>query len=142
MKRFFFHLSGPAGIERDEEGIVCDNVEHAYLRACEALPDMAAEMLRARKDPMAHSFLIANSRNQTLMTVPFDETVMHTRSARCVSREVGPLRSLRETDARILRQRSLVSRLESRGQDAQLARKLLATLEEVRITQRRAVLQR
>lgn len=134
MKRFYFRLDGPDGVEPDEDGILCADVEHAYLEACHALPDIAAEILRARKDPMHYSFRIESEDRTLLMTVPFDEMVVHLRkpAVAVLDTEAEDQRlrdGLREGAARVYRQREIVAKLHARGHDTTLANEVLATLE-------------
>jgi hypothetical protein len=55
--------------------MLCEGPELAYLHACRAIPDIAAEMLRRRKDPMSCSFVIENISGDEMFRVPFDEVV-------------------------------------------------------------------
>jgi hypothetical protein len=45
-------------MQRDDIGLPCEAPELAYLHACRAIPELAAAVLRARKDPMRCRFLI------------------------------------------------------------------------------------
>lgn len=140
MKRFYFHLAGDGRVERDEEGIPCVDLEHAYLEACGALPDVAAEILRSRKDPMSFSFLVENEDHVPLLTIPFDELIAGHRRAPSALRADQPPPALRGTsdlqsaladgDARIARQRDVVARLLARGLDTALANRILEMFEE------------
>jgi hypothetical protein len=78
MRKFFIHLEVDGTLQRDEKGIFCEAPELAYLHACCAIPDVAAEMLRHRRDPMACRFVIENERGEEMFEVPFDEVVRET----------------------------------------------------------------
>ncbi len=75
MRRFFIHLDMDGTLTRDVIGIPLEAPELAYLRACRAIPDLAAEMLRARKDPMRCRFLIENDKGEEMFEVPFSEVI-------------------------------------------------------------------
>lgn len=75
MHRFFIHLLNQDGQLRDEIGMLFEAPELAYLHACRAIPDVAAEMLRARKDPMDCRFLIENAKGEEMFMVPFSEVI-------------------------------------------------------------------
>ncbi|WP_425543191.1 DUF6894 family protein, partial [Methylorubrum aminovorans] len=44
MPIFFFDVRCPMGLEPDETGLEFANAEVAYLKACEAIPDLTAEL--------------------------------------------------------------------------------------------------
>ena len=75
MAKFFIHLEVDGVMRRDAVGIRCEGPELAYLQACRAIPDLAAQMLRHRRDPMACRFLIENEKGEEMFDVPFDEVV-------------------------------------------------------------------
>jgi hypothetical protein len=75
MRKFYIHLEVDGAIQRDEAGIFCEAPELAYLHACRAIPDVAAEMLRHRKDPMSCRFVIENATGEEMFAVPFDEVI-------------------------------------------------------------------
>jgi hypothetical protein len=117
---FFFHLRTAAGVERDEVGLGLDSLEAAYLSVCETIPAAAAEMLRARQDPMASAYLIHDEAGRLLIEVPFAEVV-----ARTTAKPVGtvppaarPASDRRDSSAALPASRS-------RPDDRDAARRLL-----------------
>ncbi|GJE41504.1 DUF6894 family protein [Methylobacterium soli] len=82
MPRFHFHLQTPDGREQDEDGLKIADLETAYLDACRAIPDMAADMIRRGQQPMRFAFEIADAGGQILMEVPFSEILDKTRRPR------------------------------------------------------------
>jgi hypothetical protein len=72
---FFFHLRTAEGVERDEVGLSLESLDSAYLSACDTIPAAAAELLRARQDPMACAYLIHDEAGRLLIEVPFAELV-------------------------------------------------------------------
>lgn len=146
MKRFYFHLKGPDGVETDQDGILCSDLERAYLEACRSLPHIAADIMRARKDPMLYAFTIENEDHVELLTVPFDELVAGHHQERSIQSleateadEQRWKKQLRASAARVRRQREIVAILHSRGRDTALATNLLITLEEAQWAQRRFI---
>lgn len=75
MRQFYFHLHGPAGCERDDLGVMCEGAEAAYLHACRAIPDLAADLLRERRNPMHCAFEITDANGRTILDVPFAEVL-------------------------------------------------------------------
>ncbi|GJE46595.1 DUF6894 family protein [Methylobacterium soli] len=75
MPHFHFHLQTPDGWEQDEDGLEIVNLETAYLNACRAIPDMAADMIRRGQQPMRFAFEIADAGGLVLMEVPFSEVL-------------------------------------------------------------------
>lgn len=73
MVRFYFHLRTEEIVEVDEIGLECRDVHGAYLEACRAIPDLAAQFLTLGRDPIGFRFEIAAEDGVTLMKVPFDE---------------------------------------------------------------------
>ena len=73
MTRYFFHLRSLNGVERDQVGLLFKDLEHAYLAACDSLPEIAMEILHSGSNPMEFSFDLENARGDALMTVPFTE---------------------------------------------------------------------
>ncbi|MER2266823.1 DUF6894 family protein [Methylobacterium oxalidis] len=72
---FYFHLRTAQGLERDEVGLTCPNLEAAYLDACSSIPMLMAELVDRGHDPSACSFEITDWADQFLMEVPFLERV-------------------------------------------------------------------
>jgi hypothetical protein len=75
MPRFFFHLRSQDGLSADETGTDFPCLEEAYLGTCDAILEMAVEMLRARQNPTKDAFEIADDRGNVLMEVPFSEVL-------------------------------------------------------------------
>ena len=75
MPHFYFHLRTPAGWERDQDGLDFIGLEAAYLDACRTIPDMAADLVRRKHDPLPYGFEIADEAGQLLMEVPFSEVL-------------------------------------------------------------------
>jgi hypothetical protein len=133
VRTFYFHLKSPDALERDDEGVECEDIEQAYLRVCEAIPDVAAEILRNRKDPMRFSFLIANQHGQLLMTVPFTELVRE-HSVPSEKEENGlemARRHVRQGMERLRRQGDLVKRLRAAGIETKESESLYQLFEEL-----------
>src|SRR4051812_2418031 len=75
MSFYYFHLRTADGLERDEIGLLCPNLEAAYLDACGAIPPLLAELARGGHDPSRCAFEITDTADQLLMEVPFLERV-------------------------------------------------------------------
>ena len=73
MPHFYFHLRTPAGWERDDTGLDFVGLEAAYLEACLTIPDMGADLVKRRRNPLPYTFEIADEAGQLLMEVPFSE---------------------------------------------------------------------
>ena len=78
MQHFFLHFRTPVEIHRDDEGSTFASLEDAFVEACDAIPDIAAELWRSasrsrRDDPLACTFEIADVQGRLLMEVPFLE---------------------------------------------------------------------
>ncbi|WP_336490632.1 DUF6894 family protein [Methylobacterium nigriterrae] len=75
MTLYHFHLRTAHGLERDEAGLLCPNLEAAYLDACASIPKLAAELIEQGHDPSACSFEICDRHDLLLMEIPFLERV-------------------------------------------------------------------
>lgn len=73
MPLYYFHLRTPGGLEPDEEGVDCPDLETAYLEACRTIPSMAADLVRRGLSPMQHAFAITDAQGAPLLEVPFAE---------------------------------------------------------------------
>ena len=80
----------------DPLGLECADVHDAYLEACRAIPDLAADFIARGRDPADLMIEIAPQDGPVVMEVPFDE-VLNLRSGRS-SRLILP-RSRRATVA-------------------------------------------
>ncbi|WP_444980403.1 DUF6894 family protein, partial [Methylobacterium soli] len=67
MTLYHFHLRTADGLERDETGMICPDLETAYLDACRAIPALMAEMVLKGHDPAACAFEIRDGTDQLLM---------------------------------------------------------------------------
>ena len=107
MPLFFFHLRTPEGLEPDQDGLVMADLETAYLQACAAIPDMAAEFMQTGQNPLPYGFVIADAVGETLMEVPFAERMrssrppvrskQHDRARRLSSEIAEAINAARET---------------------------------------------
>lgn len=75
MPRFYFHLRGPEGLDRDDVGLELASVEAAYLGACQAVPGMSADLVYEAENPIRYGFEIAGESGTVLMEVPFAEVL-------------------------------------------------------------------
>ena len=75
VRDFYFHLQTPEGLEPADFAVWCEGPEAAFVEACRAIPDIAAEMRRQGRDPMECRFLIHNGRGEEMFTVPFAELI-------------------------------------------------------------------
>lgn len=75
MPLFYFHVRGPAGLDRDQIGLDLDGVEAAYLEAYASVLGMAAEMLSQKVSPFRYAFEIMDAGGTLLMEVPFSEVL-------------------------------------------------------------------
>jgi hypothetical protein len=82
MARYHFHLRTAGGLERDETGLNCPNLEAAYLDACRAIPSLMAELAHKGHDPGRCAFEIHDRADRFLMEVPFLERVIRGPGAR------------------------------------------------------------
>ncbi len=76
MPIYFFHLRGPAGLERDESGIDFPNIEAAFLDAYRTIPALSAELIGDGLDPFRYAFEIADGDGNPLLEVPFSEPII------------------------------------------------------------------
>jgi len=73
MPHFYFHLRTPASWERDDMGLDFVGLEAAYLDAYRTIPEMAADLVRRKRDPLRYAFEITDEAGQLLIEVPFSE---------------------------------------------------------------------
>jgi hypothetical protein len=78
VRDFYFHLQTPEGLEPADFAVWCEGPEEAFMEACRAIPDIAAEMLRDGIDPMDCRFLIHNAKGDEMFIVPFAELIRAT----------------------------------------------------------------
>lgn len=71
MRLFFFHIKTNDQLQRDEIGMRCESPEKAYREGYEAIPELAAELLRDGIDPMACELIVEDEAHQRLFTIPF-----------------------------------------------------------------------
>jgi hypothetical protein len=75
VRDFYFHLQTPEGLEPADFAVWCEGPEDAFVEACRAIPDIAAEMEREGRDPMECQFLIHNGKGAEMFMVPFSELI-------------------------------------------------------------------
>ncbi|GJE49964.1 hypothetical protein GOFOIKOB_3005 [Methylobacterium tardum] len=75
MPRFYFHLRGPNGLERDYTGLEFASIEAAYLEAYRTVPGLGADLAAQRMDPARYVFEITDPAGRLLMEVPFTEVL-------------------------------------------------------------------
>jgi hypothetical protein len=74
VRDFYFHLRTPEGLEPADFAVWCEGPEGAFVEACRAIPDIAAEMVRDGRDPMECQFLIHNGKGDEMFMVGFLDT--------------------------------------------------------------------
>ncbi len=94
MSRFFFHLCGPAGFSRDEEGIEFATLEEAYLDLWKAAVEMSVDALRQHRDPSRDRFELWDEEGRFLLDLPFSEVIKAGAS--------GPRPPMRDLQSRLL----------------------------------------
>jgi hypothetical protein len=90
MPLFRFHLRSLAGLEHDDIGLECPDLETAYLEACHTIPEMAVDLVRKGVNPMSHAFEITDAAGQVLLKVPFAERLRDGRPPRRPKRPQRP----------------------------------------------------
>ena len=75
MPVYFFHLRGPAGLDRDETGVDFADLDAAYLDAYRTVPTLSAELIRNGSDPFKYAFEIEDGDGTLLLNLPFTETL-------------------------------------------------------------------
>ena len=113
MPRFFFDLSTPGGLERDDLGVTFAGVEAAYMDACRAALEISVDMLRERQDPGRHRFEVRDERAALVLEIPFTEVLQPRRPPatlhrihRQIQTTLGRSRQLRaEMQAELVRAR-------------------------------------
>ena len=75
MRRFYFNLRTPRGLEIDRTGCDLPSAEEAYLLAYKAVPGLAMEALSRDEGPNCYTFEIRNEAGQLLWELPFREAL-------------------------------------------------------------------
>jgi len=75
MRRFYFHLCGPNGFNRDEEGVEFETLEHAYLDLWKAAVEMSVDALRQHRDATRDRFELWDEQGKFLLELPFSEVM-------------------------------------------------------------------
>ncbi|MFE1598601.1 DUF6894 family protein [Methylobacterium sp. ID0610] len=75
MPLYFFHLRTPGGAARDAFGLQLSGFEDAYLEAFQAVPGMAADLVKEQCDPMCCGFMIMDAEGQPLADLPFTDVL-------------------------------------------------------------------
>lgn len=78
MPIFQFHLRQRTMIEPDEAGLECRDLHDAYLKACNAIPDMARDLLIKGQDPLECSYILCDHTGARLMEILFAELLSPT----------------------------------------------------------------
>jgi len=81
MAFFYTHLRTPAGVEPALAALDFADMEAAYLDACASLPELAAELLRRRIDPMLCALVICDADDRPLLEVRCGEALHRTSAA-------------------------------------------------------------
>lgn len=71
MARFFFHLRTERGLESDTDGVEFPSLDRACEEALRAMPDLAADFLRAGRNPMDFTFQITGADGALLCELSF-----------------------------------------------------------------------
>ncbi|MEE7493777.1 DUF6894 family protein [Methylobacterium oryzae] len=131
MPLFYFHLRNPEGLNRDRIGLELPSLDAAYLEACHTVPEMSADLVRKKLNPVRYAFEIADDSGRLLLEVPFSEILDRGR------RPVAPPKTVRAPAASVQMERAayLISalRAEHAATRDKLAetRRLLAALRSV-----------
>lgn len=75
MPIFRFHLRRRKTIDPDDHGIEFRDFEQAYLEACQAIPDVARDLLVQGVDPITCAYVICDEQGRYLADVPFTEVL-------------------------------------------------------------------
>lgn len=75
LRKFYFHLATPAGIERDDIGLDLAGIEDAQHEARKAIPEIAASLLREGINPMQCSFIVEGEAGRVSTALPFQALV-------------------------------------------------------------------
>lgn len=73
MRTFFFHLRTPAGLERDDVGLVFGSIEEAMLAAAETIPAVAGDLIGEGHALADCAYVIAGEDGVALADMPFGE---------------------------------------------------------------------
>jgi len=103
MPHFYFHLRTPAGLKSDKDGMDFVDLETAYLEAYLAIPDMSADLVRQKRNPLPYAFEIADEAGRLLMEVPFAEFLRDPKPRRPAMAALVPkAQAERERTARLI----------------------------------------
>lgn len=70
---FFVSLRTPERTEPALGSLQFESLEEAYLDACAAIPDTAADLLRRRRNPFHCAFVISGEDGGLLLEIPFTD---------------------------------------------------------------------
>ena len=145
MPQFFFDYRDKRGnLQQDTDGIDLPDADAAYLEAYRAAIDIWAEARRKGRDPGHGRFEIRNGSGDIVLELPFSEALgslamTEPRPVRAAPTtlawskdERSELTELEATlalaDRHVADQRVRLTRIKSRGHEADIAERLLATL--------------
>ena len=131
MPHFYFHLRTPAGWERDQDGLDFTGLEAAYLDACRAIPDMAADLVRRKHDPLPYGFEIADEAGQLLMEVPFSEVLASGHKPRQPVRPALPQKAQAEMERTVRLIAAIMGEREALQASLRETRELVARVRQV-----------
>ena len=132
MPLFFFHYRTADGYEVDDVGGEFASLELAFLDAHRGAIDIAAELLRAGKNPMRHCIDVADAEGHVLMDLPFREVLMRKVPLPCRELQMAGDQALSDLRVTFARSNELRAAINTVCDDA------TATLEIARGLLRRA----
>jgi hypothetical protein len=73
MPVYFFDLRSRCSVEPDDTGLEFASAEIAYLEACKAIPELAAELVGAGDSPRSYAFEVFDEAGRLIWRIPFSE---------------------------------------------------------------------
>jgi len=131
MPHFYFHLRTPAGWERDDTGLDFVGLEAAYLDVCRTIPDMAADLVKRKRDPLRYAFEIADGAGQLLMEVPFSEVLASGHKPRQPIRPALPQKAQAEMERTVRLIAAIMEEREALQVSLREAREVVARARQV-----------
>jgi len=90
-------------LKSDKDGMDFVDLETAYLEAYLAIPDMSADLVKRKRNPLPYAFEIAGETGRLLMEVPFVEFLQDQKPRRpAISALVPKAQAERERTARLI----------------------------------------
>jgi PAS domain-containing protein len=71
VRRYFFHLKSPDGLEIDEIGLDLAGEDAAYKAALGVMAEIAGELMHEGRSPLECSFWITDDRGERVLEAPF-----------------------------------------------------------------------